>query len=128
MKDKQSQLIAERLASDPNSFMAWAVKGQTEMNDSKWDEAIADFKKASSVKESALVLFWLGYCNINKAAALQTREQQNPLLKEAEGYLEKARELDPNQQESNWKYLLYNTYYNLYGADDARTKELDPNK
>lgn len=127
MRDKQSKCIEERLAEDPNCFTAWAVKGQVEMNDSKWDEAIADLKKANSIKPNALVLTWLGFCNNNKAATLQDVKQQKTLLAETQGYLEKARELDPNQQEANWSYLLYNTYYNLYGADDARTKALDPN-
>lgn len=128
MKDKQAKCIADRLAIDPNCFTAWAVKGQAEMNESKWDEAIADFKKANSIKENALVLTWLGFCINNKAANLQDVNQQKTLLSETQGYLEKASKLDPNQQEANWKYLLYNTYYNLYGADDARTKALDPNK
>lgn len=128
MKDKQSKCIEERLAADPNCFIAWAVKGQSEMNESKWDEAIADFKKANGIKSNALVLTWLGYCINNKAANLQDVKQQKEMLTETQQYLEKAKELDPNQQEANWKYLLYNTYYNLYGADDARTKALDPNK
>jgi len=128
MKDKQMKLIEERLASDPNCFTAWAVKGQAEMNDSKWDEALADLKKANSIKPNALVLTWMGFCNNNKAANLQDANEQKKILTESQGYLEKARDLDPNQQEANWKYLLYNTYYVLYGADDSRTKALDPNK
>lgn len=128
MKDKQMKLIDERLASDPNCFTAWAVKGQAEMNESKWDEALADLKKANSIKPNALVLTWMGFCNNNKAANLQDANEQKKILTESQGYLEKARDLDPNQQEANWKYLLYNTYYVLYGADDSRTKALDPNK
>ena len=128
MKAEQAKCIEERLASDPNCFSAWAVKGQAEMNDSKWDAAIADLKKANEIKQNALVLTWLGFCTNNKAAELQDEAQIKNLLKDTEGYLEKARELDPNQQEASWSYLLYNTYYNLYGADDARTKALDPNK
>ena len=128
MKDKQMKLINERLASDPNCFTAWAVKGQAEMNESKWDEALADLKKANSIKESALVLTWMGFCNYNKAANLQDVNEQKKIQTETQGYLEKARDLDPNQQEANWKYLLYNTYYVLYGADDSRTKALAPNK
>lgn len=128
MADKQEQLIKERLAADPNCYTAWAIKGQAEMNSGKWDEAIADLKKSNSIKENALVLTWLGYCLNNKAALMQTEAEQKPLLEETKTYLEKARDLDPNQQEANWSYLLYNTYYNLYGADDPRTKELDPNK
>lgn len=126
MKDKQAKIIDERLAQNPKCFMAWAVKGQAEMNESKWDEAIADFKKAVEIKPSALVMTWMGYCNNNKAANLQDVNQQKVLLAETEKYLEKAKELDPEQKEANWKYLLYNTYYVLYGADDARTKSVAP--
>ena len=126
MKAEQDKCIQERLAADPTCFVAWAVKGQAEMNASKWDEAIADFKKAIEIKPSALVLTWMGYCNNNKAANLQDVNQQKVLLAETEKYLEKAKELDPEQKEANWKYLLYNTYYVLYGADDARTKSVAP--
>lgn len=126
MKAEQDKCIQERLAADPKCFVAWAVKGQAEMNASKWDEAIADFKKASEIKPSALVMTWMGYCNNNKAANLQDVNQQKALLAETEKYLEKAKELDPEQKEANWKYLLYNTYYVLYGADDARTKSVAP--
>lgn len=126
MKAEQDKCIQERLAADPKCFVAWAVKGQAEMNASKWDEAIADFKKAIEIKPSALVMTWMGYCNNNKAANLQDVKQQKVLLAETEKYLEKAKELDPEQKEANWKYLLYNTYYVLYGADDARTKSVAP--
>ena len=125
-KAEQDKCIQERLAADPKCFVAWAVKGQAEMNASKWDEAIADFKKAIEIKPSALVMTWMGYCNNNKAANLQDVNQQKVLLAETEKYLEKAKELDPEQKEANWKYLLYNTYYVLYGADDARTKSVAP--
>ena len=126
MKAEQDKCIQERLAADPKCFVAWAVKGQAEMNASKWDEAIADFKKAIEIKPSALVMTWMGYCNNNKAANLQDVNQQKVLLAETEKYLEKAKELDPEQKEANWKYLLYNTYYVLYGADDARRKSVAP--
>ena len=126
MKAEQDKCIQERLAADPKCFVAWAVKGQAEMNASKWDEAIADFKKAIEIKPSALVLTWMGYCNNNKAANLQDVNQQKAILAETEKYLEKAKDLDPEQKEANWKYLLYNTYYVLYGADDARTKSVAP--
>lgn len=124
MKDKQNAIINDRLAAYPNDFMALAIKGQTEMGENKWDEAIADFKKATAVKEDALVLTWLGFCLNNKAAGLPNVADQKPLVEETKMYLERARELDPDQQRASWRYLLYSTYYNLYGENDARTKEL----
>ena len=128
MKEKQSSIIADRLAADPKCFMAWAVKGQAEMNESKWDDAIADFKKALEIKDNALVLTWLAFCNNNKAESLQDKNQKKALYSDSQSRLEKARELDPEMKEANWSYLLYNTYYNLYGENDSRTKALDPNK
>lgn len=122
--DRQTQLISARLASNPNDFMALATKGQMEMQASKWDEAIADFKAATAVKEDALILTWMAYCNNNKAAGIEDVAKQKAILEETCGYLEKARQLDPNQERANWKYLLYNIYYNLYGENDARTKEV----
>jgi tetratricopeptide (TPR) repeat protein len=124
MKDKQCAIINDRLANNSNDFMALAIKGQNEMGENKWDEAIADFKKATAVKEDALVLTWLGFCLTNKAAGLAKEADQKPLLEETKDYLEKARQIDPNQERANWRYLLYSTYYNLYGENDARTKEL----
>lgn len=124
MKDKQAAFIQQRLTAMPNDFMAHAVKGQAEMNESKWDEAIVDFKKAAAVKDDPLVLTWLGFCLTNKAAGLANVADQKPLVEETKDCLEKARQLDPNQERANWRYLLYSTYYNLYGENDARTKEL----
>ena len=122
--DRQAQLISDRLAHNPNDFMALATKGQMEMQASKWDEAIADFKAAAAVKDDALILTWMAYCNNNKAAGMEDMAKQKAILEETCGYLEKARQLDPNQERANWKYLLYNIYYNLYGENDARTKEV----
>ena len=40
-------------------------------------------------------------------------------------YLEKAREIDPERERANWAYPLYQCYYNIYGEDDAKTKEVE---
>ena len=124
-KDKQLKLINERLETMPDNFITLAVKGQMEMYDGKYDEAIADMEKAITIKnDDALVYTWLGFCYNNKAAALQDKAAQKPLVEKACMYLEKARDFDPDQKRGNWRYLLYSVYYNLYGENDARTKEL----
>lgn len=126
MKDKQDKLIAEMLAANPKSFSAWAIKAQAEMNESKWDDAIADFKKAIEADSKRAVIYtYLGYCINSKAAALTTAAEQEALLKESVVYLEKARDLDPGRSEANWGYPLYQCYYTIYGAEDSRTKELE---
>lgn len=127
MKDKQAAVINDRVANYPNEFTAWAIKGQAEMNDNKLDDAIVDLKKANNLKPNALVLTYLGFCFNNKAAEAQDAGKVKELLNESKEYLEKAKELDPKQEMANWKYPLYNVYYHLYGAEDSRTKALDPN-
>lgn len=124
MNDKRNTVVESRLATNPNDFMALAIKGQAELSDNNLDAAIADLTKAAAQKDDALILYLLGVCYNNKAAAEPNTAKQKELLEQTKNYLEKARQIDPNQQRANWKYMLYNTYYNLYGEDDARTKEL----
>lgn len=125
MKDKQSQVISEKLAENPNCFSAYAIMGQTEMNDSQWDAAVEDFKKAIQADpKKPLIYTFLGYCLNQKAAGLGTLAEQKKVLEESVKYLEKARELDPDRSEAKWGYPLYQCYYTLYGENDSRTKEV----
>ena len=43
-------------------------------------------------------------------------------------YFDKAKELDPDKNMSNWGYNRYNAYYNLYGENDPRTKAAEAEK
>ena len=125
-KEELNQLISEKLQKDPNNFMALAMKAQSAMNAGQWDEAIAGYKKAIAINDKdALVLTYLGFCINSKAQALNTPQEQKSLYTESMGYLEKARDLDPNKERANWSYPLYQCYYTLYGADDSRTKEME---
>ena len=113
MQDKQDAILAERLAANPNDFMANLVKGQALMNASKWDEAIATLQKATAAKDDALALTFLGFCYNNKAAAQQDVAAMKALFEKAKECFEKARDIDPNQQRASWSYMLDNTNYNL---------------
>lgn len=123
--DKQNAFIDSRIASNPDSPMAWALKGQNQMNAQQYDDAIASFKKSIASKERAILYTYIGFCYTQKAAADQNPTTQKSLLEEAVTYLEKSKALDPDRQESNWSYPLYSCYYNLYGEADSRTKELE---
>lgn len=126
MDDKQMSIINARLAKEPNNFDAWALKGQTEMNAKKWDDAIADFKKAISIDgKQALLYTYLGFTLNSKASEMDNAAEQKKLLTESLTYLEKARDLDPSRKDANWSYPLYQCYYSLYGENDSRTKELE---
>jgi len=123
--DKQNAFVEERLAAYPNSSTAWALKGQNLMNAKQFDEALAAFKKSSEINERAIVFTYMGFCVASKANDCQDTTQQKAMWEEALVYLEKARSLDPDRQEANWSYPLYSCYYNLYGENDSRTKELE---
>lgn len=124
MKDKQTALINEKLSEDPNCYFAYAIRGQNEMNDKQYDEAVADFKKANEIDpKKSLILTYIGFCLNSKAAALDGAAQKK-VLEESVSYLEKARDLDPDRVDSNWSYPLYSCYYSLYGENDSRTIEL----
>lgn len=125
-KEKQAQFIQQRIDEYPNTFNAWALRGQNKMNESKWDEAIADYKKALEIDpDKSIILTFLGFTINSKAAELNDVAQQKELYTESMKYLEHAKEVDPSRQEANWTYPLYQCYYSLFGAEDSRTQEIE---
>ena len=122
-KDEMNKLIDEKLATDPNNYTAWALKGQNAINENKIDEAIVALKKADP--KNVVVLTYLGFALNAKAQSLNDKEQQKALYNESKDVLEKARDIDPTRQQANWSYPLYQVYYSLYGAADSRTKEME---
>lgn len=127
MKAELNNLISDKIKNDPNDATAWALKGQTEMNNQKWDDAIESFKKSVAIKDdNPLILTYLGFCMNSKAGTIEGNiPQQKALYKESMGYLEKAKQLDPNKEKANWTYPLYQCYYINYSANDPRTKALE---
>lgn len=132
------KMISGVLSSNPNNTMALMIKGRSDMYKDKYDEAIASFKKAVEIKQDNPQLYtYLGFCLNNKAQIARDRvarngkalsaaeEQIKNVYKESITYLEKAKELDPGREKANWAYPLYQAYYMVYGADDAKTKEAE---
>lgn len=125
-KQKSEDMINKRLAEDPNNYTALAMKGQSQMNAGKFDEAIDLFKKAIAVRDKEpLIYAYIGFCYNSKAAAQQNMAEQKRIFTESLPYLEKCRSLDPDRKQANWSYPLYQCYYILYGANDSRTKEVE---
>lgn len=127
MTSEQDKLLNDKLAADPTNALAWALKGQIEMNANKPAEAVECYKKSIAKDgKNVIVLTYLGFC-LNAQAAKDgvSKAEQQKLYKESEGYLEQARSLDPNREKANWSYPLYAVYYSLYGAADSRTKEME---
>lgn len=127
MKDEVMKLVNDKISRDPNNGTAWALKGQSEMNEQKYDEAIESFKKSIEIDgTNCVVLTYLGFCMNSKAAGIEGNiPAQKALYKESMGYLERARDIDPNRDRANWAYPLYQCYYINYSANDPRTKELE---
>ncbi|MBQ7149913.1 MAG: hypothetical protein IJS06_03000 [Prevotella sp.] len=120
------KLISEKLAVDPKYAIAWELKGQQEMNANKIDDAVKSFTAAVETDgENVVVLTYLGFCLNAKAGNLQDPNGRKVVYNEAIKYLEKAKSLDPNREKANWSYPLYSAYYGVYGANDARTKEME---
>ncbi len=132
------QFIKDEIARDPNNKMVWALKGETEMNDRKWDDAIASYKKSIAIDpEFVQVLFNIGICLNSKALEFKdqvadkmgrlTNENMDKfkgMLEESKTYMEKCKNIDPDHEKVNWPYPLYQIYYILYGDNDSRTQEL----
>ena len=133
MTSELNALLDKAIATDPNNFTAWAMKGQMLVNklskeqNPNWDECINDFKKAVAIKnDNSVVLTYLGFAINAKASAINGNVvEQKQLYTESMGFLEQAKTIDPNRAQSNGAYPLYQCYYTLYGADDSRTKELE---
>lgn len=126
-------LVDAKIAKNSNDFTAWALKGQALMNRNStatnpdWKGCVEAFKKAVSIDQTNPVVYtYLGFSMNAMASVINgDRAQQLALYKESMGYLDKAKELDPNREKANWAYPLYQCYYSVYGANDPKTKELE---
>lgn len=139
MSEKATQLINDRLAADPKDHMALELKGQNEMNAKQYDAAVADYKAALETDgKNVVVLTYLGYSinakaqevndklsNKNGSISKENLDKVKAMFQESMGYLEKAKELDPEREKANWVYPLYSCYYVVYGANDPKTKDME---
>ncbi|MBP5257526.1 MAG: hypothetical protein J6Z41_02135 [Prevotella sp.] len=115
-------LVEQALASNPNNTMALAVRGRNFMYGGKYAEAIADFKKVlAATPDNSQVNTFIGFSLVNQGVETENKA----LFEEAVSYLEKARQIDPERQLANWAAPLRQAYYNLYGAEDSRYKDVD---
>ncbi len=132
----------EEIALNPQNKMAWALKGEVLMNSEKWDEAVEAYKKAIEIDPEFLqCVFNAGVCYNSKAIAIKdqladkntgglTKENADKvkaILNDALGFMERARELDPNREKVNWAYPLYRIYYSLNNKEKMTELEaIDP--
>lgn len=128
----------EEIAKEPNNKFAYTYKGEAMRLSQKWDEAVECYKKAAELDPSYVAAsYQAGVCLNSKAIELKdkladkktgmlTKEnvaKVKEILNEAKGFLEKVREADPNREQVNWAYALYQVYYSL--GDNEKAKELE---
>lgn len=131
------KLVEEALAKDPNNKIAYFTRGSMNNSKKQYDAAKADFKKAVEIDpEFIQAWFNLGVCSSQKGfdlnekytdktgkIAVDKAAEVTECLKEAIGYYEKVRELDPNHEKiSNWPMQL-RMLYNAVG-DKAKADEI----
>jgi len=124
-KDGQSALLDEALARNPKSFIALADKGFS-LLEANPAEASGFLKRALEVKpDNAMIATYIGTSLSIQAQNTEDPAQKKALYEEAITYYDKAKELDPDMLQAKWGYNRYNAYYNLYGADDPKTKQAE---
>ncbi len=134
----KAQWLEEEITVNPGNKLVWAIKGESEMNSEKYDEAVASYRKALEIDPTFVeVQFNLGTTLNSKAVALNEQladkktggltaenlKKVTALLEEAKAELLKAKELDPNREKVNWAYALYRVYYAL--KDEANYTEME---
>ena len=124
-KDAAYKVLNDALAENPNNFVALADMGLGLINE-KPAEAANYLKKACELKsDNAALQTFAGTAISVQAQNTDDPAAKKALYQEAIKYFDKAKELDPDRLQSNWGYNRYNAYYNLYGADDPKTKQAE---
>ena len=133
------KLVDDRLAKQPNDFIALWVKGQLLEQQNKFEDAATTLKKslenAPDQPQTKLQLnASIGDCylyhaqtrleKIKGVLSKAAKDQFVPVYQEAIKYYEAAKALDTDQtQKSKYAARLYNCYYFVYGENDAKTQE-----
>ena len=126
------------IAKNPENKFAHTYKGEALRLSNKWDEAVECYKKAFEIDPTYVAAAYQAGVSLNskaielkdkladKKTGMLTNENANKVkavLTEAKGYLEKVRELDPDHEQVNWVYALYQMYYSL--GDNEKASELE---
>ena len=131
----------EEIGINAENKMAWALVGEVQMNSGEYDAAVESYKKAIELDPTFVqCVFNAGVCLNSKAIEMNdkladksgglTNENANKIkevLREAQSYMERTRELDPGREKVNWAYPLYRIYYSLKENDKmAELEAIDP--
>ena len=133
------QWAEAEIAKNPDNKFAHTYKGESLRLTNKFDEAVECYKKAFEIDPTYVVAaYQAGVCLNSKAIEMKDQladkktgmltnanaDKIKAVLNESKGYLEKVREADPNREQVNWAYALYQVYYSL--QDKEKVAELEP--
>jgi len=127
MSAEQKSLLDGILAKNPNHFIALADMGIMYITQNDYAAAVPYLKKAVEVRgDNVNVLYYLGVslCMVAQDEKTPEADKKN-LYKEAIGYYDKCKQLDPDKQQINWGYNRQNAYYNYYGPDSPEYKQAE---
>ena len=126
------------IAKNPQNKFAYTYKGESLRLTNKFDEAVEYYKKAFEIDPTYVPAAYQAGVSLNsKAIAMKDEladkktgmlttanaDKVKAVLNEAKTYLEKVREADPDREQVNWAYALYQVYYSL--GDTAKASELE---
>ena len=119
-ENEMKQFALDETRKHPENKETWALRGEIDMKNSKWDEAIRSFEKAIDIDSLYVeAIYNTAFCICSKAAVLQDSLQKSKkkLSKEdvkavkakyEEGmkWVNLVSALDPEEKTVNWKRLL----------------------
>ena len=119
-ENEMKQFALDETRKHPENKETWALRGEIDMKDSKWDEAIRSFEKAIDIDSLYVeAIYNTAFCICSKAAVLQDSLQKSKKklskedVKAVKGKYEEGMKwvnlvsaLDPEEKTINWKRLL----------------------
>jgi len=128
----------DEIAKNPNDKFGYTYKGEALRLSEKFDDAVECYKKAFELDPTYVAAAYQAGVSLNSKAirlkdeladkktgklTVENANKIKAILNDAKTYLEKVRELDPDRQQVNWAYALYQMYYSL--GDNAKASELE---
>ena len=136
--DELAKWADAEIAKNPGDKFAYTYKGEALRLNNKFDEAVECYKKAFEIDPTYVAAAYQAGVTLNskaigmkdeladKKTGMLTTANANKVkevLNEAKVFLEKVRELDPDREQVNWAYALYQMYYSL--GDNEKASELE---
>jgi len=89
------------LQKDAKDKDAWALLGECDMMEEKWDDAIRDYEEAVKTdRQFVEALYNLALCHGKKSADKKLRSAE---IKKATEYMRQVKQLDPKEERVKWQ-------------------------